>query len=199
MDQDHVHGPVLPDRGNPVYDPAVTETPRTKKLFWLDLEMTGLDEKTCHILEAAAVITDLDLSPLEEFQRVVRQPQAILDTMDEWCVKTHGASGLTAEVPNGTPLAEVEAALADLGRRHFGTEKIVLAGNSIGQDRRFVDAYMPTFARMLHYRLIDVSSFKEVFRSRYGVQFTKQESHRARDDIRESIAELAHYLSFVKV
>lgn len=176
----------------------MNETPQTKKLFWLDMEMTGLDEKTCHILEAAAVVTDLDLNPLEELHRVVRQPKRVLDAMDPWCVKTHGASGLTQEVPNGTPLPQVEGELVALGLRHFGNEKIVLCGNSISQDRRFIDAHMPIFSKILHYRLIDVSSFKEIFQRKYGIVFTKKDSHRAREDIHESIAELAHYLSFVK-
>lgn len=178
--------------------PQMKETSLTHKLFWLDLEMTGLDVATCRIIEAAAVVTDLDLNHLEELQRVVRQPQELLDAMDEWCQKTHGGSGLTAEVPNGKPLEEVEAELIELAKRHFGENKIILAGNSIGHDRRFVDAYMPTFSKMLHYRVIDISSFKEIFQSKFKIDFQKKETHRARDDIFESIAELAHYISFIK-
>jgi len=162
------------------------------------MEMTGLDEKTCKILEVAVVITDLDLQTLEEFHSVVKQPQAVLDGMDDWCKKTHGKSGLTAEVSSGRSLADVEAGLVNLGKKHFGKENIVLCGNSVGQDRRFIDAYMATFAKMLHYRLIDVSSFKEIFRSKYGISMDKKDMHRARADILESIAELKHYLSFVK-
>ena len=170
-----------------------------KRMFWLDLEMTGLDVENCVIIEVAVIVTDLELNPLEEYTRVVQQPQAVLDTMDEWCVKTHGESGLTAEVPTGTPLDQVEAALLALLDRHFGAEeRVVLCGNSIHQDRRFVERYMPRLAARLHYRMVDVSSFKEVFRSRYGVQWEKANNHRALQDTRESIRELAEYLRHVQ-
>jgi oligoribonuclease len=170
-----------------------------KRMFWLDLEMTGLDVESCAIIEVAAIVTDLELNPLEEYTRVVQQPQAVLDTMDAWCIKTHGESGLTAEVPTGTPLAQVEAELLALLDRHFGAdERVVLCGNSIHQDRRFIDRYMERLAARLHYRMVDVSSFKEVFRSRYGVQWEKANNHRALQDTRESIRELAEYLRHVQ-
>ena len=114
-----------------------------RRIFWIDLEMTGLDEQVESILEVAVVITDLDFKPLEEFHRIVYQPQAVLDRMDDWCKKTHGESGLTAAVPNGTPLAVVESEVLQLIQRHFGPqEKIVLAGNSVGNDKRFIEAYV---------------------------------------------------------
>src|SRR5262245_47209743 len=133
--------------------------------FWIDLEMTGLDDAKDVILEVAAMVTDLDFNPLEEFERIVYQPQEALDRMDDWCKKTHGASGLTEKVKSGVPLEKVEADLIDLLDRHFPKkeDKVVLAGNSVGNDRRFIDRYLPNFAKRLHYRLIDVSSFKEVF------------------------------------
>jgi oligoribonuclease len=171
-----------------------------KRLFWVDLEMTGLDEAVDCILEVAVVVTDLDFKPLDTLHRVVKQPQDVLDRMNDWCKKTHGDSGLTALVPNGTPLAEVEKELIALAAKHFsGKEKIVLCGNSVGNDKRFIDKYMPELARRLHYRLIDVSSFKEVFREKYNLGFEKANAHRAVDDIHESIRELAFYLSFVKI
>ena len=84
--------------------------------------------------------------------------------------------------------------------KHYSQgDRVVLAGNSVGNDRRFVDKYMPEVAKRLHYRLIDVSSFKEIFRERYNLAFPKGNAHRAVDDIFESIRELAYYLSFVKV
>jgi oligoribonuclease len=82
---------------------------------------------------------------------------------------------------------------------HLKKDRIVLVGNSVGNDRRFVDRHLAEFAKLLHYRLIDVSSYKEIFRQKYGVEFKKSNAHRALDDIRESIAELTHYLSFVNV
>jgi oligoribonuclease len=171
-----------------------------KPLFWIDLEMTGLDEKTDSILEVAIVITDINFIKLEEYHRIVFQPKEVLDTMNDWCKKTHGDSGLTAAVPKGTPLAKVEEEVTALILKHYGAkEKVVLCGNSVGNDKRFVDQYMPKVAERLHYRLIDVSSFKEIFREKYKVNFNKENSHRALDDVYQSIRELSYYLSFVNV
>ncbi|MGK5086286.1 oligoribonuclease [Bdellovibrionota bacterium FG-2] len=171
-----------------------------KKLFWIDLEMTGLDEKSDSILEVAVVVTDMDLNPVEEFHRVVFQPPEVVEKMNDWCKKTHGESGLTQAIPGGTPLAKVEEELIALANRHFSTkDRVVLCGNSVGNDRRFIDKYLPEFEKHLHYRLIDVSSFKEIFREKYAVSFEKKNAHRAIGDIYESIKELAHYLSFVSV
>lgn len=170
-----------------------------KKLFWVDLEMTGLDDAKDSILEAAVVITDLDFKPLETCHHIVFQPPEVLSSMNDWCKKTHGESGLTAAVPQGTPLLEVEKEWIALVRNQFSTqERIVLAGNSIGNDRRFIDHYMPEFAKLLHYRMIDVSSYKEIFKDKYNLAFKKKDAHRAVDDIHESIRELEFYLSFVK-
>jgi len=171
-----------------------------KNMFWIDLEMTGLDEKKDQILEVAVVVTDGDLQVQEEYHRVVYQPPSVLENMNDWCKENHGKSGLTAEVPGGAPIDRVEKELLALCDRHFGQkERIVLVGNSVGNDRRFIDAYLPEFSKRLHYRLIDVSSFKEVFRERYGIKFEKKNAHRAVGDIHESIKELEHYLSFVKI
>jgi oligoribonuclease len=169
-------------------------------LFWVDLEMTGLDEKVDSILEVAIVITDLDFKPLEEYHRIVYQSPEVISGMNDWCKKTHGDSGLTAAIPSGTPLSMVEKEILELIGRHFkSNDRIVLVGNSVGNDRRFVDAYFPDVAKRLHYRLIDVSSFKEVFREKYGVNFAKGNKHRAIDDIHESIRELSFYLGYVNV
>lgn len=171
-----------------------------KSLFWIDLEMTGLDEIKDTILEVAVVVTDLNFQPLEQYHRVVFQPPEVVQKMNDWCKKTHGESGLTALIPQGTPIKEVERDLLELVKRHFGPqERIVLVGNSVGNDRRFIDRYLPDFAKRLHYRLIDVSSFKEVFRDKYQISFTKKNAHRAVDDIFESIRELQLYLSFVQI
>ena len=174
-----------------------------KKLLWVDLEMTGLDEKVDHILEVAAIITDYELNEISQKHYIVKQEQSILDNMNEWCKKHHGLSGLTALVPTGIPLAQVEAELVEWVKEHFGDKHgkdgAVLAGNSIHNDRRFIDTATPALAKTLHYRMIDVSSYKEVFRERFSVKFDKKNTHRAIDDLHESIAELKHYLSFVKV
>lgn len=168
--------------------------------FWIDLEMTGLDDAKDSILEVAGVVTDHDFKTLEEFDRVVFQPSEVLDGMNAWCKETHGKSGLTAKVKDGLPLAKVEAELLALINRHYKSEeRIVLCGNSVGNDRRFIDRYMPEVAKRLHYRLIDVSSFKEIFREKYGIKVEKKDRHRALADIQESINELKTYLSYVKV
>jgi oligoribonuclease len=161
--------------------------------------MTGLNDSVDQILEVAAVITDLDFNPVEELHRVVYQSPQVLQNMNDWCKKTHGESGLTAEIPKGTPLEKVEAEILELINRNFAPQdRIILAGNSIGNDRRFVDRYMPKMAERLHYRMVDVSSFKEIYREKYGLSFQKKNAHRALGDIYESIRELSYYLSFVK-
>ncbi len=171
-----------------------------KPIFWIDLEMTGLDEKKDHILEVAVVVTDTEFKTLEEFHQVVYQSPEIVANMNDWCKKVHGESGLTALIPRGKPLAEVESELLELVQRHFSDkDRIVLAGNSVGNDKRFIDEYMPTFAQRLHYRVIDVSSFKEIFREKYKISVPKKNTHRAVDDIYESIHELNTYLSYVQI
>lgn len=173
--------------------------PSKKPLFWIDLEMTGLDENVDTILEVAIVLTDWELNKLAEYHQVVFQPPEVLEKMNDWCKKTHGESGLTAAVPQGKPLAEVEREVLALIQKHYGpNDRVILSGNSVGNDKRFVDRYMPTVAKRLHYRLIDVSSFKEVYREKYGLTFQKRNAHRAVDDIDESIRELAFYLSYIK-
>lgn len=171
-----------------------------KLFFWIDMEMSGLDPKKDKILEVAAVVTNPQLEILDTYEQVVFQPQEVLESMNDWCKKTHGESGLTAMISGGKPLHEVERELVQLAKKHY-TEKdrIIIAGNSIGNDRAFIDQYLLDFSKMLHYRMVDVSSFKEIYRERFGVDFKKKNSHRAIDDIRESIAELAHYLSFVQM
>ena len=164
------------------------------------MEMTGLDEKVNVIIEIAVVITDLDFNVLEEYETAVFQPQSAMDLMDSWCQATHTKSGLVERVKTGAKLEDAEKAIVELISRHFkADERIVLAGNSVGNDRRFIDKYMPNFAKRLHYRLIDVSSYKEVFRNKYGIQFKKSENHMAKEDIMESIKELQTYLSYVQI
>ncbi|MBI2340136.1 MAG: oligoribonuclease, partial [Deltaproteobacteria bacterium] len=174
------------------------EKPRTKKFFWHDMEMTGLDEKTDSILEVAVAVTDLDLNILEEYNKVVFQPPEALERMNKWCKKTHGASGLTKAVATGLPLSQVEEDVLQIINRHFRKdEEVVLSGNSIYNDRRFIEKYLPKIAKRLHYRMIDVSSYKEVFREKYGIEVKKSENHRALEDVREAIAELKTYLNHV--
>lgn len=169
------------------------------KLLWVDLEMSGLEVDSCRILEVAALVTDENFQEIGQFARIVKQPKFVLDAMDEWCTKTHGESGLTAAVLTGTPEAEVERDLLAFIDQHFTKdERPVLSGNSISQDRLFIDRYWKKVSRRLHYRMLDVTSYKIIFQGKLGLEFKKQGSHRAIDDIRESIGELKFYLSHVK-
>lgn len=166
--------------------------------FWVDMEMSGLDPQKCRILEVAAVVTDANFNPIEEYRAVVYQPKEVLDAMDAWCTENHAKSGLTAAVATGKPELKVEEELLALLQKHFKSdERPILCGNSIGQDRKFIDQYWKKLSDRLHYRMLDVTSFKIVFKERYKIEFEKKGSHRAIDDILESIAELKHYLSFV--
>lgn len=169
-----------------------------KHLFWLDMEMTGLDPQQHRILEAAVIVTDWSFQTLKTFSTAVYQPTEELAKMDDWCVKTHTASGLIQRVPQGMPEAALDEALVGIADEFFkGDERVVLCGNSISQDRKFVDLYLPRFASKLHYRMLDVSSFKIVFENAFNQKFKKQNRHEALGDIEESVAEFRHYLSFL--
>ena len=167
-----------------------------KKIFWVDMEMTGLDPDYAVILEFAGVVTDLGLEPLDRFQAVIYQPPEELEKMNEWNWETHTSSGLLTLVAKGKPLGQVERDVLAFLKPHFVEERPILAGNSIHQDRKFIDKYMKELSCFLHYRMIDVSSFKQVFKYIYDVNFSKNNTHRAFEDITASIEELKHYLSY---
>lgn len=166
-------------------------------LVWIDLEMSGLNPDTCKILEIATLVTDEDLALVAEGPDiVVHQLDEVLDAMDEWCTTHHGESGLTAAVKASTiSLAEAEAQTLTFLEAHTEAGTSPLCGNSIWQDRRFIARYMPKLDAFLHYRMIDVSTVKELSRRWYADAKApaKGQSHRALDDIRESIAELQFY------
>lgn len=167
------------------------------KLLWIDLEMTGLDVEKEVIIEAAAVITDLEFKHLGEYHAIVKQDQKYLDGMDEWNTQHHGESGLTAAVPNGKEPDQVESDLIQLVEEHFTDERPVLAGNSIHQDKLFIHRHFKKLASRLHYRMLDVSSFKIIFNNKFNKIMSKKTTHRALDDIYESIDELKYYMSFI--
>lgn len=167
-------------------------------LIWIDLEMTGLDPLHDRIIEIATLVTDSDLNIIAEGpQLVVHQSDALLDSMDEWCTNQHGKSGLTQRVRE-SQISEEQAEQETLAflREHVAKGASPMCGNSIGQDRRFLDRYMPELEAYFHYRNLDVSSVKELARRwrpdvLKGV--VKQGSHLAMDDIKDSVNELAHY------
>jgi oligoribonuclease len=170
---------------------------KAAKIVWLDMEMTGLDVEKEVPIEVAAIVTDWQFKELDIYHSIIRQPQAYLDAMDEWNKRQHKLTGLVDLIPGGKEPAVVDEELSGLVRQHFGTERAVLAGNSIGQDRLFIRKYMPKIEATLHYRMLDVTAWKVVFNERFERRFKKKEGHRALDDIRESIEELKFYLSFV--
>ena len=160
--------------------------------------MTGLDVENDVILEVATIITDNDLNIIEESDSlVIRQPESVLETMNDWSTKHHAESGLLDRVRESEiSIEEAEATTFDLVRKHVEIHTSPLCGNSVWQDRRFLARYMPTLEHYLHYRLIDVSTVKELAR-RWAPSLldkvAKQAQHRALDDIRESINELKLY------
>ncbi|MCB0419862.1 MAG: oligoribonuclease [Bdellovibrionales bacterium] len=170
------------------------------KLMWIDLEMTGLDVQKEVIIEVAVVVTNLKMEHIENYHSIVKQPQSYLDQMDEWNTNQHGASGLTDLVPSGQAPHLVEKDLVELCQKHFADEKVIIAGNSIAQDRLFIDKYFKDFSNLLHYRMLDVSSFKLVFNNIYRYTYNKKSTnHRALEDIEESINELKAYMSHIKI
>lgn len=169
-------------------------------LVWLDMEMTGLDPNKERIIEVATILTDGQLTELAVGpDLVIHQPDEVVAAMDDWNKKHHGASGLIERVKASTITdADAEAQTLAFINLHVGAkDRPVLAGNSIHQDRRFIRRYMPALDARLHYRMVDVSTIKELARRWYpqvvGQQPQKNETHRALDDIRESIDELRFY------
>lgn len=169
-------------------------------LVWLDMEMTGLDPERERIIEVATILTDGNLTEIAVGpELVIHQPDEVLAAMDDWNRKHHGASGLVDRVRASTISdADAEAQTIAFINAHVpAKDRPVLAGNSIHQDRRFIHGYMPALDRRLHYRMVDVSTIKELARRWFPELAAKvpakKETHRALDDIRESIDELRWY------
>ncbi|HEU4582795.1 MAG TPA: oligoribonuclease [Polyangiaceae bacterium] len=178
-------------------DATPQRTQYAQNLVWLDLEMTGLELESHVILQAALIVTDAELRPLEEFCCDIWQPEAELAKMSPFVRDMHEKTGLLARVRQSmTDTRRAEQQLLEIvtGWCPYGA---VLCGNSIWQDRRFVDRFMPGLAAYLTYRLLDVSSVKVLARTWYGPSavYAKPTAgeHDALVDIRNSIAELAHY------
>ncbi len=183
-------------------DPSASETATPDPLVWIDLEMTGLEVHRHTIVEIAVLITDSELEIVDEgLDLVVHQPPAALAEMDDYVRKMHTRSALLPAIETSTLSLEAAGVqvLEYLARHVPKPGTAPLCGNSIGVDRRFLDQYLPIVDQYLHYRSIDVSSFKELCRRWYPDVYKgrpdKAESHRALDDIRESIEEMRYYRS----
>lgn len=170
------------------------------RLVWIDLEMTGLDPDRDVVLEIAALITDSHLEPVADgLDLVVQQPAEALAGMVDVVRDMHARSGLTDAVLASTvSLAAAEAAVLDLVKQHVPEQRVVpLCGNSIATDRTFLVKHMPELDAWLHYRMIDVSSIKELAKRWYPKAYhhapQKAGGHRALADIQESVAELRYY------
>eukprot|EP00923_Selenidium_pygospionis_P014791 GHVN01025639.1.p1 GENE.GHVN01025639.1~~GHVN01025639.1.p1 ORF type:complete len:224 (-),score=45.73 GHVN01025639.1:276-947(-) len=173
-----------------------------QRLLWLDLEMTGLDPSTQRIIEVAAIVTDFNLTQIASYHTVIHQPASVLDGSEEW-PKNRFKDNLFKESEVSEVSEEsAESHILELMMQHIiqcdGTkkrylyEKPMLAGNTIHQDRRFIRRYWPNLERSLHYRMLDVSSFKIWAEGTTGDFYQKRATHRALDDVRESIEELRY-------
>ncbi len=175
------------------------------RMVWIDCEMTGLDPQSDELVEIACIVTEADLTEIDEGVSIVIKPgDEPLANMDEVVVKMHNESGLIHEIPNGTTLDDAQTRVLDYIKQHIpDARKAPLAGSSVYVDRTFLARYMPDLDAHLHYRLVDVSSIKELTKRWYPRAYyntpEKTGNHRALADIRESIAELRYYRDAVMV
>ena len=180
-------------------------------LLWIDLEMTGLVPGKDKILEVAALATDWDLNEIASLTAVVKVDDKIIKERmvgEFWEKNLESYKGLVKQNETGESPVAVQQKLLDFLDEYFekqsikndskGKGKIILAGNSIHQDRKFIDLEFPKLSERLHYRMLDVSAWKVYFEGAKHQKFTKPEAHRALDDIKGSIEELKFYLSFLK-
>jgi oligoribonuclease len=167
-------------------------------LIWIDLEMTGLNPEHDHIIEIATIVTDSNLNVIAEGPVfAIHQSETLLDSMDDWNQKHHHRSGLVARVQSSTiNEAEAERETIAFLQQYVVPHKSPMCGNSVWQDRRFLARYMPALEKYFHYRLIDVSTLKELslrWAPKIYDGIKKESHHLALDDIRDSIAELRYY------
>ncbi len=170
------------------------------KLLWIDLEMTGLNPAKDRICEVAAIATDMKLNKIAEYEAVVKISDKLMKQRmvgEFWEKNSKSRDALIAQNQSGKPIKTVERELLDFLKQYFGKE-IYLAGNSIHQDRKFLEREMPELNSKLHYRMLDVSAWKIYFENALNKKFIKPEHHRALDDINGSMEEFKWYLTFLK-
>lgn len=171
---------------------------KRNRLIWIDLEMTGLNPLTDKILEIATIVTDDELEVIAEGPNlVIHEPASVLEAMDPWCRKVHKKTDLWEQsITTDRTAEQAEAETLAFLEEHCEAKTSLLCGNSVWMDRVFMMHYMPKLYAFLHYRTIDTSTIKELakrwYPSRHS-EFKKSNSHRALDDIRESIEELKYY------
>jgi oligoribonuclease len=169
-----------------------------ENIIWIDCEMTGLSLEIDALVEIGVLVTDSELNIQGEgVDVVIAATEEQLASMGDFVRKMHTDSGLLAEIPHGKSLEEAETIVLDYLKQHCESGKSPLAGNTIGMDRNFISRDMKNLESFFHYRTIDVSSIKELakrwYPEAYNAAPAKTGNHRALADIRDSIAELAHY------
>ncbi len=175
------------------------------QLVWIDCEMTGLDVDRDGLCEIAVIVTDFELRPLHPGLEIVVNPgPEALANMGDFVRGMHETSGLLPRIAQGAAVADAEQQVLDYLAEHVSPgRRPIVAGNTIGMDRRFIAKYMPKLEERLHYRSIDVSTIKELSRQWYPAAFfgapEKRGGHRALADIAESIQELAYFRGAVLV
>lgn len=176
---------------------------KTAKLLWIDLEMTGLNPNSDRIVEVGVIATDWDFNELATYESGVGQSGDVLEKLfkaNPWAQQHAENTKQLTQLSLKSPTQElIEAELIKFVDDHFDKdEPVLLAGNSIHQDRRFIRKWWPNLEKRLHYRMLDVSAWKVVMAGKFGIEVKKAESHRALDDIKESIEELKTYLKKIK-
>ena len=172
---------------------------KQSRICMLDLEMSGLDPDKERIIEVACFVVEADLTPVEGAEMclaVMPEDPGVLDTMDDWNTRTHGESGLIRRIrEEGVSIAEAEEAVMALLKEHM-TKGAIIAGNSVHHDMRFIRREMPMVADYCTFRIIDISSFKELIRriAPNGPRFYKRSDHTALADARGSLDELKFYV-----
>ena len=170
------------------------------KLLWVDLEMTGLDPEKDRILEVAAIATDWDFNEVARMTSVVKVSEKIIKKRmvgEFWEKNRESYNALVEQNRTGLSSKKVEKQVLEFVDKNFGKE-VILAGNSIHQDRRFIRKEWKELDSRLHYRMFDVSAWKVYFENAMDIKFTKRDAHRALDDIEGSIEEIKTYLARVK-